>query len=99
MAASGGPAGTQAFLKGIDAAGRAAGHEERVSRLLRELPKGLLVVVVSQAVAPELARKLDKQRKACEDRRCASVWTLEQEQLLAALEGRSRSGCVFFAVT
>lgn len=98
-AASGGSAGVRAFLAGMDKAGRLAGHERRVTRLLDELPPGVMVFVASQGVNPELPRKLDNQRKACEDRRCASMWSAGQGMLLAALEGRARDGCVFVAVT
>lgn len=98
-AAGGGVAKVTSFLAGMDAAGHAAGHERRVMRLLDELPPGVTVVVASQGVNPELPRKLDKQKKACEDRRCASVWSVEQGQLLEALEVRARDGCVFVAVT
>ena len=98
-AASCGPLGVQALLHGMDAAGRAAGHERRITRLLDELPQGVMVFMASQGVNPELPRKLDKQRKACEDRRCASVWSAGQGRLLEALEGRARDGCVFVAVT
>ncbi len=98
-AAGGGSAGVQAFLAGMDKAGRAAGHERRVARVLDGLPSGVMVFVVSQGVNPELPRKLDKQRKACEDRRCASVWSPGQGRLLEALESRARDGCVFVAVT
>lgn len=83
----------------MDEAGRAAGHERRIARLLDELPQGVVVFVASQGVNPELPRKLDKQRKACEDRRCASVWSAGQGRLLEVLEGRARDGCVFVAVT
>lgn len=98
-AAARGSTGVQTFLTGMDAAGRKAGHEQRIARLLDGLPPGVVVFVVSQGVNPELPRKLDKQRKACEDRRCASVWNAEQGELLEALENRSRDGCVFVAVT
>lgn len=94
-----GSAGVQTFLSGLDKAGQAAGHERRITRLLEELPPGVMVFVASQGVNPELSRKLDKQRKACEDRRCASVWSAGQGRLLEALEGRSRDGCFFVAVT
>lgn len=98
-AANRGPPGVQAFLDGMDEAGRAAGHERRIARLLDELPPGMMVFVASQGVNPELPRKLDKQRRACEDRRCASVWSAGQGRLLEALEGRARDGCVLVAVT
>lgn len=98
-AALGGPASSDRFLAGVDAAGRAAEHESRITRLLDELPPGVMVFVASQGVNPDLPRKLDKQRKACQDRRCASVWSLEQGRLLEALEGRARDGCIFVAVT
>ncbi|CAM9745424.1 unnamed protein product [Scytosiphon promiscuus] len=98
-AANKGSAGVRAFLDGMDKAGRSAGHERRVSRLLDELPPGVMVFVASQGVNPELPRKLDNQRKACEDRRCASMWSAGQGLLLTALEGRARDGCVFVAVT
>ncbi|CAM9245899.1 unnamed protein product [Ectocarpus fasciculatus] len=98
-AATRGSAGVQTFLAGMDEAGRAAGHEQRIVRLLDELPAGVMVLVASQGVNPELPRKLDKQRKACEDRRCASTWSAGQGSLLEALEGRARDGCVFAAVT
>ncbi|CAM9945837.1 unnamed protein product [Ectocarpus sp. 6 AP-2014] len=98
-AATRGSAGVQTFLAGMDEAGRAAGHEQRIGRLLDELPSGVMVLVASQGVNPELPRKLDKQRKACEDRRCASTWSAGQGRLLEALEGRARDGCVFAAVT
>lgn len=97
--AGGGSAKVKSFLAGMDAARRAAGHERRVLRLLNELPPGVTVVVASQGVNPELPRKLEKQRKACEDRRCASVWSVEQGRLLEALEAGARDGCVFVAVT
>lgn len=98
-AAAGGKASTQELFARLDDAGRAAGHERRITRLLEELPPGVLVVVASQGIDPELPRKLDKQRKACEDRRCASVWTNEQGRVLDALEERVREGCAFFTVT
>lgn len=98
-AAASGSAGVQTFLAGMDKAGRTAGHERRVARVLDGLPAGVMVFVVSQGVNPELPRKLDKQRKACEDRRCASVWSPGQGRLLEALESRARDGCVFVAVT
>lgn len=98
-AAGGGVAKVTSFLAGMDAAGHAAGHESRVMRLLDDLPPGVTVIVASQGVNPELPRKLDKQKKACEDRRCASVWSVEQGRLLEALEVRAREGCVFVAVT
>lgn len=98
-AATRGSPGVQAFLDGMDKAVRAAGHERRIARLLDELPQGVMVFVASQGVNPELPRKLDKQRKACEDRRCASVWSAGQGRLLEALEGRARDGCVFVAAT
>lgn len=98
-AANRGAPGVQAFLDGMDKVGREAGHERRITRLLDELPQGVMVFVASQGVKPELPRKLDKQRKACEDRRCASVWSAGQGRLLEALEGRARDGCLFVAVT
>lgn len=98
-AAAGGSSGINAFLAGMDDAGRSAGHERRISRLLDELPEGVVVFVTCQGVNPELPRKLDKQRKACEDRRCASMWSVGQGKLLAALESRARDGCIFVAVT
>lgn len=98
-AANCGPVGVQALLHGMDTAGRAAGHERRIARLLDELPPGVMVFVASQGVNPELPRKLDKQRRACEDRRCASVWSAGQGRLLEALETRARDGCVLVAVT
>lgn len=98
-AAAKGPAGTQAFLSKLDESARSVGHEKRIIRMLDELPKGVVVVVACQGVSPELPRKLDKQRKACEDRRCASVWTKEQGKVLLDLEGRARDGCAFFVVT
>lgn len=98
-AAARGSTGVQTFLAGMDAAGRKAGHEQRIARILDGLPPGVVVFVVSQGVNPELPRKLDKQRKACEDLRCASVWTAEQGELLEAIENRARDGCVFVTVT
>lgn len=83
----------------MDKAARSAGHERRVTRLLEELPSGVMVFVASQGVNPELPRKLDKQRRACEDRRCASMWSVGQGVLLEALERRARDGCVLVAVT
>lgn len=98
-AAARGSTGVETFLTGMDAASRKAGHEQRIARLLDGLPPGVVVFVASQGVNPELPRKLDKQRKACEDRRCASVWNAEQGELLEALENRARDGCVFVTVT
>lgn len=98
-AAARGFTGVQTFLNGLDAAGRKSGHEQRIARILDGLPPGVVVFVVSQGVNPELPRKLNNQRKACADRRCASVWNAEQEELLEALENRARDGCVFVAVT
>ncbi|CAM9249958.1 unnamed protein product [Choristocarpus tenellus] len=86
------------FMSKLDVAWAGAGHELRVLKILAGLPPNVLVIVVSQG-SVELPRKLERQRRACEDQRCASVWTETQQALLEALEGRARKGCVFFTVT
>lgn len=98
-AAAKGPSGVRDFIRDMDAASRSAGHEQRITRLLEKLPPDVVVFVVSQGVDPELPRKLDKQKKACNDRRCASVWSKAQGQLLEALECRARRGCALVTVT
>ncbi|CAM9724926.1 unnamed protein product [Discosporangium mesarthrocarpum] len=74
------------------------GHEGRVQRVLEGLPTGILVVVAAQGWVV-LPRKLERQKRACQDSRCASTWTEAQQGLLEALQGRAREGCVLFAVT
>lgn len=98
-AAAAGSSGIRDFIAGVNEAGRSAGHERRILRLLEELPVGVVVFVACQGINPALPRKVDKQRKACKDRRCASVWSTAQGSLLEMLEDRARDGCFFVSVT